>query len=108
MTELKEILNLIKEDEMTDSVSEEEKPKELQEHDAEIFREAYKAMAEVQESGQFIAIICRPGTKPNGKLGKEVGLDFEELLYACPATTAEATATNNMLVRSNVVQVFNV
>lgn len=93
---------------MTDSAKEEERVEELAEHDPEIFREAYKAMAEVQESGQFIAIICHPGTKPNAKLGKEVGLNFEDLLYACPSTTAEATTTNNMLVRSNVVQVFNI
>jgi len=80
----------------------------MKEHDAETFREAYKAMAEAQKSEQFIAIVCRPGTKPNAELAKDTGLNINELLYACPATAAESSSTNEMLVRSNAVKVFNV
>jgi hypothetical protein len=81
----------------------------MKEHDAEIYREAYESMAEVQKSSEHvIAVVCRPGTRPNTELAKDVGLVLDDMLFAMPETTAEATRLNELLVRSNAAQVFNV
>lgn len=81
----------------------------MEEHDAEIYREAYQSMAEAQlASDDVIAVVCRPGTKPNKALAEDVGLVLTDVLFAMPQTTAEASRLNELLVRSNAAQVFNV
>lgn len=81
----------------------------MEEHDAETYRDAYRTMATAQlESDQPVAMVCRPGTKPNATLADEVGLSLDQLLYVVSNTTAEMKHANNVLTQSNVIQVFNV
>lgn len=81
----------------------------MQEHDAEIYREAYKTMAEAQkEHDRIIAVVCSRGTKANFKLAEEVGLDMNALLYIGASEFAGVEMIGNVLKQSSVAQVFNV